>query len=189
VRSDRRVVAGAHHVRECQQRRHQRVVLANRQHEQRAVGVGDAERLGLRPIDSAAAEEPAVHACRVQPFMAEDARAVGERERHHDDVAGLQRAHVGPDLLDDADGLMAHRLAGLGAIKRCVRPQIAAADAGARDADDRVGRLDDGGIRDVHDANVTRCEHDGGAHQATPSFNHVFFFSVMALREAPPSAK
>ena len=135
------MVAGAHHVGEREQRRHQRVVLADRQRVERAVGVGDAQRLGLRAVEAGAvAEEAAVHAGGVQALVAEHAGAVRRSERHDDHVAALDRPDVAADVLDDADRLMAHPLAGRRR-PAVVGPQVAAADAGAGDADDRVGRL------------------------------------------------
>ena len=53
-------------------------------------------------------------------------------------------AHVGADVLDDADELVADR-AGLERRVAAVVPEVRAADAGQHDADDRVGRLDDRG--------------------------------------------
>ena len=94
-RSDRGVVAGAHHVGQRQQRRHQRVVLADRR-----AGRACRRPSGMRsasawaPSIAAVAEEAAVDAGGLQPLLAEHAGAVGERERHDDDVAALDRAHV-----------------------------------------------------------------------------------------------
>jgi hypothetical protein len=45
------MVAGTHHVRERQQRRHQRVVLPDGQRDQRAVGEGDADSFALPAIE------------------------------------------------------------------------------------------------------------------------------------------
>src|SRR6266545_4669704 len=44
--------------------------------------------------------------------MAEDARSVGVRERHRDDVADFQRLYIGPDGFDEANGLVAHPATG-----------------------------------------------------------------------------
>ena len=104
------MMAGAHHVRQREQRGHQRIVLADRQDEERPVRLGDAQRLGLCSAGLAAvAEEAAMDARGLQPLVAEHAGAVGVGERHHDDVAALHGADVGADGLDDADGLVAHR--------------------------------------------------------------------------------
>ena len=134
------------------------MVLADRQREQRPVGQRHAHGLGLRGAGGKTVEEASVDTGRLESLVAEGARAVGEREGHHDQVAALDCAHIGADVLDDPDRLVAHRPAGLGGLQVGVRPQVAAADAGARDADDRVGRLEDGGIREVLDADaVTSC--------------------------------
>ena len=46
----------------------------------------------------------------MQTLVTEDAGAVRERKRHDDEVALLQRANLGTNLLDDPDCLMAHAL-------------------------------------------------------------------------------
>jgi hypothetical protein len=164
ARHHRGVVSGIQYVGERQQRRHQPVVLAHRQRVQRPVRQRHPHGLGLRCARAVAVEEPAVHTGGVKPLAAEGAGAVGERERHHDQVARLDGTDVRADVLDDADRLMAHRASGLGALQLGVRPQIAAADAGAGDPHDRVGRIDDGNVGHVLDANVAGGIHEGGSH-------------------------
>jgi hypothetical protein len=105
-----------------------------------------------------------------QPLVAELARAVRDRERHDDDVATFDAAHLGADLLDDPDRLVAHALAGLARCHRVVRPQIAAADAGADDADDRVSWLGDCRVPDALDADVAGAVHHGRFHVLSPFF-------------------
>ena len=85
----RRVVAGAHDVGEREQRRHPRVVFADVERVERSVGERDAERFGLRAVHAAIADEADVHARGREALVAELARAVGDRERHHDDLAAL----------------------------------------------------------------------------------------------------
>lgn len=63
--------------------------------------------------------------------------------------------------LDDADRFMAHALSGIAEFHRAIGPKIAAADAGAGDADKRVGRIDDNGVRDVLDPDVAGAVHTG----------------------------
>ena len=109
-----RVVARRHHVREREQRRHQRVVGADRQHDERPVRLRDAHRLALSAVDAVAAVPAAVEAGALQPLPAEHAGAVGPDERRDDEVAGLDCAHLGADGLDDADELVAHAAACLG---------------------------------------------------------------------------
>ena len=60
-------------------------------------------------VDAVSAPEAAVDARGLQPFVAEDAGAVGVRERRDDDIARLHRADIGAGVLDDADELVAHR--------------------------------------------------------------------------------
>ena len=69
--------------------------------------------------------------------------AVGVGERHDNEITGLDRANVG---FDDADRLVSHDTTAIGVFHRLVRPEIAAADAGAGDSDDRVGWLDKAGV-------------------------------------------
>src|SRR3954449_9618313 len=104
-----------------------------------------------------------MHALRLEPLLAEHAAAVRVGEWHDDDVAPLNRAHVAADVLDDADRLMAHALP-LHVRDTVVGPQIAAADAGAGDADQRVGRVLDRGVRNILDPDFMCLGHDGRAH-------------------------
>jgi len=123
-----RVVAGAHHVRERQQRGQQRVVLADWQDHEGSVGVGDTDRLGLGAVDPVRAEDASLDARRLQPLMAELAPAIGVRPRHDDEVADLRGAHLGADRLDDADGLVSKPPPGVGLVRALIGPlpQIAA---------------------------------------------------------------
>ncbi len=100
--------------------------------------------------------------------MAEDAIAVGVGERHDNEITGFDRANVGPDGFDDADRLVSHDTTAIGMFHRLVWPEIAAADAGAGDGDDRVGWLDKPGVGDVFDTNVAGAEHDSCAHGDLP---------------------
>ena len=56
------MVAGAHHVGEGEKRRHQRVVLGDRERDERAVGEWNPNGLGLGSRDIRRAEEAAVDA-------------------------------------------------------------------------------------------------------------------------------
>ena len=76
---------------------------------------------------------------------------------------------LGADVLDDADELVAHPLAGLARLHRLVRPEVAAADAGAGDADERVGGLDQARVGDVLDPDVAGAVHDSCAHDSRSS--------------------
>jgi hypothetical protein len=57
-------------------------------------------------------EEADVHARGMEPLLAEGAGAVGIGERHDDDLTAFDFPDVAADLLDHADCLVAHTLAG-----------------------------------------------------------------------------
>jgi hypothetical protein len=84
-----------------------------------------------------------------------------------DDVPDLHSADVGADGLDDADELVPHTLAGRALLQLVVRPEVAAADAGAGDADKCIRRLRKGGVGDVLDADVAGAVHDCCSHATT----------------------
>ena len=73
------------------------------------------------------------------------------------------------DLLDDADVLVAHHLV-VDRLGAAVGPQVAAADAGRREADDRVGRLDDLRVLAVLDPDVPGSVHDYLTHRGVLLF-------------------
>src|SRR3989475_6264128 len=80
---------------------------------------------------------------------------------------------VGTDGLDHADRLVAHASAGLDRLHQLVRPEIAAADAGAADGDERVSRLDQAGVGDVLDADISGAVQDGCSHRDLPLRIHI----------------
>ena len=171
LRGECGVVAGAHHVGEREQRRHQRVVRADRQHDQRAVCLRDAHGFALAAVDVVQAVPAAVQTLALQPLAAEDAAAVRPEEGRDDEVAGLDGRDVGADGFDDADELMAHPAAGVVVRHRLVRPEVAAADRGAGDAHERVRRLDQPRIRDVLDTDIAGSVHHCCAHTQMPPIN------------------
>ena len=173
------MVAGAHHVREGQKRRHQRVVLSDRQDDERSVGLRDAHGFALSAVELGSAPEAAMEARGVQPLLAEDAGAVGPCERCDDEVAGLHGAYVGAYGVDEADELVAHPPAGLVRLHLVVRPEVAAADAGAGNAEKRIGWLRDPGVGDVLDADVAGAVHDS-------CFHRVLLLSGRSFAPEPP---
>ena len=72
------------------------------------------------------------------------------------------------DGFDDADELVPDPLAAPARLHRPVRPEIAAADAGAGDADEGIGRLDEAGVGNVLDPDVAGAVDDGCAHGGLP---------------------
>jgi hypothetical protein len=87
-----------------------------------------------------------------------------QAKRRDDEVAGPDGPHVEADGLDDADEFVAHPAAGLGALHLVVRPEVAAADARAGDAQERVGGFDEPGVPNALDADVARAVHDCRFH-------------------------
>jgi hypothetical protein len=156
------VVAGSHHVGQAQQRCPPGRIDRLAQREERAIGVWHPQRLGLGAIEAAVTEEAAVYAGSLEPFMAEVAAAVRVGEGHDHRVADADAGDAAPHRLDHADGLVAHALAAFGSGHVAVRPEVAAADAGERHTDNRIGGFHQRGIRDVDDAHIVRCVHHGG---------------------------
>jgi len=168
IRADGRMVTGCHHVRECQQPWHQRVVLANRQDDARAVCLGNAHRFALAAVNAVRAIPSTMEAGAVQPFPTEDAGAIGVEERRGDDIAGVHGSDIGANGLDDTDELVSHPAAGVAGRHRLVRPKIAPADGGAGDDDKGIGWFDERGVGNGLDANVASAEHDGCFHSGLP---------------------
>ena len=128
----------------------------------------DAQELGLPAGDLAVelrvAEQRGAHALvldlgglalRLQPVVAHEAVAAGDVERDHHAIALGDVGDLGADLLDDAHRLVAEDVAlAHERAEDLVEVQVGAADAGRRDADDRVGRRFDARVRDGVDADV-----------------------------------
>src|SRR3954453_23701932 len=131
-----RMVPGAHHIRKCQERRHKRVISANRQSEQRAVGLRNTKGFRLRPLHAAIAEKATMEASGLQMLVTEDTGAIGERERHDNEVALLHGSNLSTGLFDNPDCFVAHALSPVLGL----RPKVASADTGTRDPYDGVTR-------------------------------------------------
>src|SRR5262245_13230990 len=96
-----------------------------------------------------------------EPLRTELARAIGGRKWHDHHVTTFDAADLAADRLHDADGFMANALADIAFGQLFEWPEVAAADAGAHDAQDRVGRFHDRRVRDVFDANIAGAVHEG----------------------------
>jgi hypothetical protein len=142
--------AGAQHVGGGEQAGDEVVRRQVGRGDERAVGERDPGELGLRPDG---ADRVAVDARAVVAGPADLAGVVGGEERPDDELARLERRHVLADLFDDADVLVAHRHR-LGTGLAAVGPQVGSADAGRRQSDDGVGRLDDGGVVSLFETDV-----------------------------------
>ena len=161
------VVSGAHHIRQRQQRRHQRVVLGDGQADEGPLRLRHAHGFSLAAVE-VAAPEAAVQARRLQALMAEDTRPVRPGKRHDDEIARLERADVVAHGFEGADELVPHAATVVGWLHLVVGPQVAAADAGAGDPKQGVRRLDQAGVWDVLDADVACAVHQGCAHTRIP---------------------
>ena len=108
--ADRRVVAGAHDVRQRGEGGELLVgepAVGRRDLDEGGVGVGGADLLALAAVVLAVAEGAAVDAVGLEPGAAGGAGAVVEGERGDDEVADREVRHVVADGLDDADVLVA----------------------------------------------------------------------------------
>ena len=165
VGGERRVVAGAHHVARAS------AATASARRPGRP-----AARRAFRPPAVRAPPRPGRRRRRPRPSSRRaGTRSAGPRWQKtqvpSDHANGattrspaLTRADVGADVLDDADELVAHAASGLARLHRVVGPEIAAADGGAGDAHERIGRLDDPGVGDGLDADIARAVHHGRSH-------------------------
>src|SRR5437868_327652 len=122
------MVPGAEHVRQREERRHQRIVLTYVERIEGAIRLRDAERFRLRAVKAGpVAEKAAVNAGGLQAFLAEEAGTVGICEGHDHDLPALDALDGASDLLDHADRLMPHPLP-FDVGSAVVRPQVTAAD-------------------------------------------------------------
>ena len=158
------VVAGAEHVGQRQQRRHQRRILRDRKLHQRALRLRNAHGFALAGVDAPGAPATTVPAGRLQALSAEVAGVVGPDERGDHQIAALEAGDLGADVLDDADELVAHPAAAVLVRHGLVRPQVAAADACAGDPHDGVGGILEDGVGHVLDAHVAGFVHHGCSH-------------------------
>jgi hypothetical protein len=163
-----RVVASRHHVRQGQERRHERAVWIDREPNEGPVRLRNAHGFSLSAVDPVVAVPPSVEARGVHSLPAEGAGSVGPEERRGHEVTGLKRADLGADGLDDADELMPHAPAGAVGLHGFVRPEIAAADRRVSHANKCVTRFGQLRIRYVLDADIPRAVHDSRAHPNSP---------------------
>jgi hypothetical protein len=110
-----------------------------------------------------------VSAVRLVTGLTDLAGVVRSPEGADHEVADPDGVDLGPDLFDDADVLVAHHLV-VDRFGAAVGPQVAAADAGRRQADDGVGRLDDLRVVAVLDSDVPGAVHDYLTHRGALLF-------------------
>src|SRR5262249_3619993 len=108
----------------------------------------------------------AVVAQRPELLTAKPALAASDGEGDHDAVALAKLAHLRADLDDLAHEFVAEDIPLLhGRNVAVVEMQIGAADGGRRDPQDRIARVENLGVRDPVDLNVSlafpaHCSHD-----------------------------
>ena len=180
------VVAGQVDVGQGQQRRHERLVGARGDDDRGAVGLRDAQLLGLGR-GRGAVEEAAVDAGGRDAVAAERAGAVRPGERDDDGVADARGCATSSPICSTTPiaSWPMRRPSGVSP-EVVVRVQVGPAHAGVGDADDRVGRLLDDGVGDLLDADVSGPVHDGGEHQQFPFA--VFARWILAGRSYGPVA-
>jgi hypothetical protein len=114
-------------------------------------------------------------ALRLQALVAHEAVPAGDVERDDHAVARGDVRDLRPDGLDDTHRLVAEDVAGVDErAQHLVEVQVRAAQAGGRDADDRVGGLFDRRIGNRVDAHVVgpvpgECLHDEALPGVTPA--------------------
>ena len=82
------------------------------------------------------------------------ARVVRSEEGPDHELAGLDGRNGAADRLDDADVLVTHRGGPVDGLNASIGPEVRAADAGGGEADDGIGRFDDGWVVAPFEANV-----------------------------------
>jgi hypothetical protein len=105
---------------------------------------------------------------RLKPVVAKHARAIGERERHDDEITSLNRSNVCADVFDHTYRFVPHHATGLAVLHFLIWPQIAPTNACSTDTNDSISWLDDFRIGHVLDPNVASAIHHSCAHIDLP---------------------
>src|SRR6188474_14728 len=101
---------------------------------------------------------------RLKRVVAKHACAIGERERHDNEITSLNRSNLCADVFDHTYRFVPHHAAGVAALHLLIRPQIASANARSGNTNDSISRLDDLRIGHVLDPNVASAIHHSCAH-------------------------
>src|SRR4029453_7634645 len=106
---------------------------------------------------------------------------------HDNEVTALNCPNVCADVLDDTYRFVPHHATGVAAFHFLIWPQIAPANARARDADHSISRLDDFRVGHVLDPNVASaihhsCTHDAWIRLLRSQRSHVDSKSVLHIR-------
>src|SRR5438067_2456098 len=165
LRSDRSEPAGSQDVRGGEETRYEVVGRDAGRGDEGAVSERDSRQLGLRPYG---ADGFSVHAGALVAGLADLAGVVRGKEGSDDELAGLDRRDGLPDCLHDPDVLVPHGGRPVDRLDASVRPEVGAADARRWEADDGIGRVDDGRVVASFHAYVTRSVEDGCSHGNVP---------------------
>src|SRR5512133_2186029 len=98
---------------------------------------------GLRSGDFRGAEKSAMDARRLKSVMAKRACAVGECERHDNEITSLNRSNVCADVFNHTYRFVTHYATSLDVLHLLIWPQIAPANACSGNTNDSISRLDD----------------------------------------------
>ena len=151
ARAHRGVVARAHHIGERRQRSHRGIGMsAAGNSDEGAGGKGNAHRLALASVNPVIAERTSGDALRCYSGSTIGACAIGESERRYDEVSFGDAAHLGADVLDNADELVPDRPDGMRRFTAVI-PEVGAADAPQRHANDSIRRRVDHRVRPLDD--------------------------------------
>jgi hypothetical protein len=101
---------------------------------------------------------------RLKSVVAKRACAVGERERHDNEITALNPPNVCADVFNHTYRFVPHHATGVAALHFLIWPQIAPANACARNANDSISRFDDLRVGHVLDPNVACAIHHSCAH-------------------------
>src|SRR5437764_1394476 len=104
----------------------------------------------------------------LKSIMAKRACAVGERKRHDNEITPLNLPNVCADLFDHTYRFVPHHATSVAAFHFLIWPEIAPANARARNANDSISRLDDFRVGHVLDPNVASTIHDSCFHNPFP---------------------
>ena len=110
-----------------------------------------------------------VIAQRPELFLAEKAVAAGDRKRNDDAIAALEIGHSLADLFHDPHELVAQDVAGFHrGDASAIEMQVRSANAGGRDANDRIAGIDQLGVGNAFDANILCSAPTDSLHRRLP---------------------
>src|SRR5712672_2911391 len=98
-------------------------------------------------------------ALRLKPVVAKRACAVGERERHDNEITSLNRSNVCADVFDHTYRFVPYHATGLAVLHFLIWPQIAPENARSGDTNESISRLDDLRVGHVLDPDVASAIH------------------------------